>query len=294
MTQNNMKLSILAPAKVNLFLDVLSKREDGYHEICSVMQAVSLYDEIFLQIKKSDSFNIILDGSNKQLRWDGSNLVYKACDLFVKEAGLKGYTFEFYVQKNIPVCAGMAGGSTDAAGALLLLNKAFNNLFSVERLCEIGAKLGADVPFCILGGTCLCRGVGEKIISLKSFSNQYMVCAIDDSSVSTPQAYSMLDEKFGTDCGPSADIDDFLANIATSNAKNVCSALFNKFENVIIPKNPRIQHIKDKMLENNALGALMSGSGPSVFAIFASEADQKSALFALQKEEIQAFLCKSL
>lgn len=292
--QNNMKHTILAPAKVNLYLDVLSRREDGYHEIESVMQAVSLCDKISVDISDASELQISLSGTNDAIAWDEKNLAYRACELFAKEAKISNSRIEIFVEKNIPICAGMAGGSTDAAGVLLILNKAYGEPFSKEELCSIGARLGADVPFCIIGGTCLCKGVGDILIPLSPFSDRLLVCAIDSSSVSTPVAYSLLDKKYGTSATSSADLDAFLAYVKNGDLKGVTSSLFNKFESVIIPENPTILKIKDLLLSNGALGALMSGSGPSVFGVFENENDQKRALEALQKEKIQAFSCKSL
>lgn len=289
-----MRYSILAPAKINLYLDVLSKREDGYHEIKSVMQAISIYDEITLDITNSDKIIIRLNGSEPSLKWDESNLVYKACTLFLNEAKLDGYSFDFYVKKNIPICAGMAGGSTDAAGALLLLNQAFGNRFSIEDLCSLGAKLGADVAFCIRGGTCICEGVGEVLTPLPPLDTMYLVCAIDSSSISTPRAYSLLDEKYGIIVDESSNFKVFLKSAKNKDIHSICSLLFNKFESVIIPLNENIRTIKELLLKNGAIGALMSGSGPSVFGIFETEDAQKNAFFALQREKIRVFLCKSL
>ena len=289
-----MEYSILAPAKVNLYLDVLSKRNDGYHEIKSVMQAVSIYDEINLSVLPSEQATINLYGNNENIKWDETNLVYKACKLFLDGAKIKGHRLDIQVNKRIPVCAGMAGGSTDAAGTLILLNKAFGMPFSVEKLCSLGSLLGADVPFCIMSGTCLCEGTGDIVNPIPSFCNKYMVCAIDSSSVSTPKAYSLLDDKYGTDCKESMDIRSFISCVKSDDLHGVCASLYNKFESVIIPQNPNIQRIKDILIQNGALGALMSGSGPSVFAIFETEFAQKNAFKALENEKIRAFLCKSL
>ena len=289
-----MKYTILAPAKVNLYLDVLSKREDGYHEIESVMQSVSLCDKISIDISKSSELKISIDGTSDAIAWDEKNLAFKACKIFANEAKITNSKIDIFVEKNIPISAGMAGGSTDAGGVLILLNKAFGEPFSRERLCELGASLGADVPFCIVGGTYLCKGVGEVLLPLAPFKDKLLVCAIDSSSVSTPVAYGMLDKKYGTDATSSSDINTFLAYVKNDDLKGVSSSLFNKFESVIIPENPSILKIKDLLLENGALGALMSGSGPSVFGLFGNETDQKRAFDALQKEKIQAFLCKTL
>lgn len=289
-----MNYSILAPAKVNLYLDVLSRREDGYHEIESVMQSISLFDEISLEASASKGLEIYLNGSDNSLLWDEGNLAYKACNLFLSEANINNCRIDIFVKKNIPISAGMAGGSTDASGVLLLLNKAFGEPFSLEKLCELGSRLGADVPFCIMGGTCLCKGVGEILTPIAPFKDKLMVCAIDASSVSTPKAYSMLDEKYGTSASRSCDINAFLAYVKNDDLIGVSGSLFNKFENVIIPSNQSISKIKALLIENGALGALMSGSGPSVFGIFENEADQIRAYKALQDAKIRAFLCKTL
>ncbi len=289
-----MKYYINAPAKINLFLDVLGKRDDGYHEIRSVMQSVSLYDEISLEILPSSNTKIELSGTTNVIKWDESNLAYKACALFLSRLGKSDVLIKIHIDKHIPIGAGMAGGSADASGVLILLNQAFDFPFSTDELCEIGAKLGADIPFCIKGGTCLCEGIGEKLTPIKSLSEMNILCAIDDSNVSTPQAYKMIDEKYGEGRTNGVDISPLMNAIDDENVQGIASSLYNKFEGVIIPQNPKINEIKSVMIENGALGALMSGSGPSVFGIFPSESAQKNAYFALQSKKIQVFLCKSL
>lgn len=289
-----MKYFIKAPAKINLFLDVLGKREDGYHEIRSVMQSVSLYDEISLEMLPCSDIKIELSGSNKLIKWDESNLAYKACALLLSHLKIGNAHIKIHIEKNIPIGAGMAGGSADASGTLILLNQALGFPLSTDELCELGSKLGADIPFCIKGGTCLCEGIGEVLTPITSFSGAYMLCAIDDSSISTPQAYKMLDEKYGDFSFERVDISPIMLAIEKNDVFGVASNLYNKFESVIIAQNPKINEIKDIMLKCGAIGTLMSGSGPSVFGIFPSEITQKNAFFALQSEKIQAFLCKSL
>ncbi len=288
------KYSISAPAKINLYLDVLSKRENGYHNIKSVMQTVSLCDEITMVVEKSKKNKIKLSGSSNEIKWDKKNLVYRACELFLQETGITGYTFTIYVEKIIPVCAGMAGGSTDAAATLLLLNQYFDDMLPIERLCELGARLGADVAFCIHGGTCLCEGVGEILTPIKSLAGLYVVCAIDSSSVSTPQAFAMLDEKFGTNCTDSSNIEEFLASVENGSPTEICSKLYNKFESVILPALPNTQQIKKILLDNGALGALMSGSGPSIFGIFENEEACLNAYVSLVNADFTAFLTKTI
>ena len=282
-------------AKINLYLDVLNKRDDGYHNIKSVMQSISLCDTLSLEIADIDGENEIeIICSIPSLKCDNSNLIYKAFKAFFDTSKISGKKCTFHLKKNIPISAGMAGGSSNASTALLLLNEACNFPLTKEQIFKVGHKIGADVAFCLEGGTCLCEGIGEKITILPKFKNAFIVCAIDESSVSTPVAFSMLDDKFGTNCNDSADITSMLHSIKNNDIFGICSALYNKFEQVIIPQNKRIQEIKNSLIQHGAIGALMSGSGPSVFGIFNNEESQKNAYNALKNDNISAFLCKTL
>ncbi len=284
-----------AYGKINLYLDVLDKREDGYHNVKSVMQSVSLCDEITLEVSDIQGENEIdIISSDSRLKCDKSNLIYKAWFRFFEATQILGKKCIFTLKKNIPMAAGMAGGSSDCASALLLLNEAFGSPLSYEELVILGSKIGADVAFCIKGGTCICEGIGEKITPLKRFKDAYLICAIDESSVSTPYAFSLLDEKYGTNCTDSGNIFSVIDGIEGENLMAVCNGLYNKFESVIIPKIKNVQVIKDIMLSCGALGALMSGSGPSVFGIFGDEASQISAFNVLKNHGINAFLCKTV
>lgn len=284
-----------AYGKINLYLDVLNKREDGYHNVRSVMQSVSLCDKLTLEITDIQGGNeISIISSDTSLKCDKSNLIFKAWDKFFEVTKIKGKKCAFTLEKNIPMAAGMAGGSSDCACALLLLNEVFGYPFSEGDLIKLGSKIGADVAFCIKGGTCICEGIGEIITPLNSFKDVLLVSAIDESSVSTPYAFSLLDEKYGTDCSDSGDICRVIDGIKSSDTKMVTEGLYNKFENVIIPKIENVQKIKDIMVNNGAIGALMSGSGPSVFGIFNTEKTQKIAFDALKNNGIKAFLCKTV
>ena len=284
-----------AYGKINLYLDVLDKREDGYHNVKSVMQSVSLCDEITLEVTDIQGENEIdIVSSDNRLKCDKSNLIYKAWFRFFEATQISGKRCVFTLEKNIPMAAGMAGGSSDCACALSLLNEAFGSPLSYEKLVVLGSKIGADVAFCIKGGTCICEGIGEKITPIKSFSGAYLICAIDESSVSTPYAFSLLDERHGTSCADSGDISCVIEGINGGNLSDVCKGLYNKFESVIIPEIKNVQAIKDIMLYCGALGSLMSGSGPSVFGIFESEKEQLSAFNTLKKHGINAFLCKTV
>ena len=284
-----------AYGKINLYLDVLNKRDDGYHNVKSVMQSVSLCDEITLEVTDIQGENEIdIITSDNRLKCDKSNLIYKAWHRFFEATKISGKRCIFSLKKNIPMAAGMAGGSSDCACALSLLNKAFGSPLSYDELVILGSKIGADVAFCIKGGTCICEGIGEKITPIKGFTDALLVCAIDESSVSTPYAFSLMDERYGTDCTDSGDISTVIDGISKENLSMVCEGLYNKFENVIIPKITNVQKIKDLMLSSGAVGALMSGSGPSVFGVFDNEKSQISAFNVLKSNGINAFLCKTV
>ena len=287
----------LAYGKINLHLDVLDKMENGYHNINSVMQSVSLCDAVTLEIKdldKSEDNIIEILSTSGTIPNDKTNIVYKCASRFLDQTKIKGKKFIFTIEKNIPVSAGMAGGSSDGATALKLLNQASNYALSQEELLIIGATVGADIPFCLTGGTCICQGIGDKITPIQSFKDVFIVSAIDCSNVSTPVAFSLLDEKFGTSCTPSKNIEDIIHAIERSDVEGVGGLLYNKFEQVIIPKIQNVQTIKNIMLKNGAIGALMSGSGPSVFGIFMDENTQKKAYEELKNCSINAFLCKTV
>ena len=285
-----------AYGKINLHLDVLDKMENGYHNVESVMQSVSLCDKITLDIDSIGGEENIIEISvaDGKLPNDKTNLVYKCAKKFFDVTKITGKKCFFHIEKHIPIAAGMAGGSADGAVAMRLLNEACGQALSYDELCKIGAQVGADIPFCIKGGTCLCKGMGDSLTPINSLKNAYLVSAIDSSSVSTPVAFSLLDEKYGTECKCSKDISPMVVAIENNDLSSVCALLYNKFESVIIPINQNVQKIKDIMVENGAMGTLMSGSGPSVFGIFMDESSQKKALIALQNCSINAFLCKTI
>ena len=284
-----------AYGKINLYLDVLDRMENGYHNIESIMQSVSLCDEITLEIDNCDGENVIeIITSSGKIPNDKTNLVYKCAKRFFDHTGISGKKCVFIIEKRIPVSAGMAGGSSDGAISMKLLNEACGTVLSHEELCKIGATVGADIPFCLTGGTCICKGIGNDITPLPSFKNVLLVSAIDYSSVSTPVAFSMLDKKYGTSCTSSQNINLMIDAVKSGNASSVSAQLYNKFESVIMTTNENVEKIKRIMLENGAVGALMSGSGPSVFGIFLDEISQNTALQALKNCSINAFLCKTV
>ena len=292
--QNKLIYEKKAYGKINLYLDVLNKRPDGYHNIRSVMQTVSLSDTVRLEATPDIKLSIDIECSDASIKCDKSNLVYKAAEAFFTKCGVECMNYRFYIEKNIPVSAGMAGGSSDAAATLHLLNESMGFPLSEEELCRLGAKIGADVPFCIVGGTCICEEIGEKLTRLPTFSNFHLICAIGTSSVSTPNAFSMLDNKFGTDCADSSSIDAMVRCIEERDLFGVCERLYNKFEAVILDSNPDAAHIKKLLFEYGAVGSLMSGSGPSVFGFFDTEEKAVKAVELLKINKIRANICKTI
>ncbi|MBQ8392203.1 MAG: 4-(cytidine 5'-diphospho)-2-C-methyl-D-erythritol kinase [Clostridia bacterium] len=283
-----------AYGKINLYLDVLDKRSDGYHNIRSVMQTVSLCDTISLSIEPSEENVINITCSDPSIACDSSNLVYKAGMAFLLKYRGKCMIFNFHIEKNIPVSAGMAGGSADASAVLHLMNEVYGYPYSEDELCEIGSHVGADVAFCVKGGTCICEGIGEILTRLPTFSGFTLVYAKDCSSVSTPSAFRMLDEKYGIQCADSSDINKVVSSVIKKDLYGVCSSLYNKFESVILPINQGVEFIKNKLVEYGAIGTLMSGSGPSVFAIFDNEIKAHMASDELNANKIRAGVCKTI
>ena len=289
-----------AYAKINFYLDVMGKMENSYHEIESVMQSISLFDTVTLTVSEGSGENeITITSNSSQIPLNENNLVYKAAIKFLAflENGItkiENKKLSFHIEKNIPVEAGMAGGSTDCAASLYLLNEAFGYPIKDKELLSLGASLGADVAFCQTGGTALCRGIGDKIEILKSAPSLNLVSAIGNTGISTPVAFGLLDEKFGTHPGSSGDLDSFICALKCGDANKIASSLFNKFEAVIEPTNESVSEIKNELLKNGALGALMSGSGPSVFGIFESENEAIHAANELKKKNFRVFLCKTV
>lgn len=262
-------MKIKAYAKINIGLDVIRKREDGYHEVRMIMQNIDLYDE--LVVEKTDK-DIIITTDSSELPVNEDNLIYKAAKLFLSEHG-SDFGVRISLKKNIPVAAGLAGGSTDAAATLLALNSISGTDLSIEELSKIGVRIGADVPYCIMGGTVLSEGIGEILTPIAKCPKIRILLAKPPVGVSTAFVYNNL--RLDTVSHP--DIDAIIDAIGRSDVKAMCSGLGNVLESVTIPANPVISDIKNIMTDNGALGALMSGSGPSVFGVFESDEDIQKA-----------------
>ena len=271
------EISLKALAKINLGLDVLGKREDGYHEVRMVMQTIHLYDRV--EIKQTRSPHIHVETNLYYLPVNEDNLVYRAAKLMKDEFQIKEGV-RIVLQKFIPVAAGLAGGSSDAAAVLVGMNRIFNLGLKQNKLMELGLKIGADVPFCIMRGTALAEGIGEKLTALPPMPKCPVLIAKPAISVSTKAVYEGLKLYDGME---HPDIDGVMEGIQQKDLKGVASHMGNILETVTIPMYPVIEDIKKLMLENGALNAMMSGSGPTVFGLFPNEKEIRRAYEALKQ-----------
>ncbi len=282
-----MTVSVPAHAKINLFLDILSKKENGYHNIVSLMHTVSLCDIITVEYEDSSDKAISVSCNNTDIPCGKDNLVYKAASIYPINGKIN-----INIDKNIPMSAGLAGGSADAAATLLALNKLSASPLSIEELCAMGAKLGADIPFCLKKGACLVEGIGDILTPLAPMPSFPMVIAKAGEGMSTPDAYRALDIKYKDfkDYGVKYDKLEILKN-NSNNTAEFCDGLFNIFESVVEEQRPCVSSIKETMLNCGANGAMMSGSGTSVFGIFEREEDAAVCVEKLKQTGASAHLC---
>ena len=286
-----------ANAKINLYLDVVSLREDGFHDIKSIMHTVSLCDEISVKYIPSKSTYIkLFIAGNRFLPTDSKNLAHRAAALFLEKASLTA-GIEITMRKNIPVAAGLAGGSADAAAVLKAMNKIFGKLFSDKALASIASELGSDIPFCLYGKTALCEGRGEIMTKLPDSLKMHFVIAVGNEHVSTPAAYRRLDEAFSNFDGSVKTGGD--AHYARLLSDMKCGtltqeALFNVFEPAVLPICPNAEKIKLMLKEEGAIATLMSGSGPSVFGVFSNEEAARLAQKKLRDAGVNAHYAYSI
>lgn len=279
-------LTVNAYAKINLFLDIEGRRSDGFHDIVSVMQTVSLCDVLTLE-RAERGIEVANDIGIEKER----DLTFRAAAAFFAAAGGEGGV-RIAVDKRIPMGAGLAGGSADAAAVLRGLNELYGRPFADEKLAEIGLTLGSDVPFCVIGGTKLTRGRGEKMTDLPSMPDCPLVVAIGDDHVSTPAQFAELDRRFDNFVGRKPELDRLRAieRAFAEGSTRIEDSLYNIFE-ITGRFSPEIKEI---MTSSGARGALMSGSGSSVFGIFADDADAKKAADELIKHGYRAFTCRPI
>ena len=257
----NKTISVKAYAKLNLFLEITGKRDDGYHLLRSVMQSISLYDVLRFEFTEGNDVKLLSNDENMPL--DKKNLVWKAIDAFYRSVDVQRMGVSVYIQKNIPSMAGMAGGSSDAAATLVALNELYGKPLTSEELCEIGATLGADVPFCIVGGTVLCEGVGDILTKLDDIPDCCFAVAKPDIGISTPEAYKLFDNMTITD---KPDYKGFKAGLVSGDIKKIADNLYNSLE--IACNLDEINEIKSRFVDFGALNSMMTGSGSAVFGIF--------------------------
>ena len=267
-----------AYAKVNLGLDVLRRREDGYHEVKMIMQTIGICDELIISTS-ADTVGVNLIADVDTLPLDGSNLIVKAANLMMEKYNIK-QGIDVKLIKNIPVAAGLAGGSSDAAATLRGMNRLFGLGLTEEELCRLALKIGADVPFCVHGGTYLSEGIGEKLTKLTDVPQCTVLVAKPNFGVSTGYVYSNLHvDKIKKH----PDMDKVIECVNNKDLKGIASNMENILENVTVNDYPFIQVIKDIMLEFGALNSIMSGSGPTVFGLFDNKANAERAAVALRE-----------
>lgn len=277
---SNYDISLKALAKINLGLDVVRRREDGYHEVRMIMQTIHLYDR--LDIKRTKESGIQIQTNLSFLPVNENNLIYKAAKLLMDEFSITdGVSVK--LDKRIPVAAGMAGGSTDAAAMLFGMNRLFSLGLTKRQLMERGVQIGADVPYCIMRGTALAEGIGEELSPLAPMVKCPVLIAKPSISVSTKFVYQNL-KLDDTTVHP--DIDLLIEDIRAKNLYDIAAHMGNVLETVTIPNYPVIDEIKKHMLSHGAVGAMMSGSGPTVFGLFDDEATAKKAYKAMRSSHL--------
>lgn len=283
-----MSVTVIAPAKINLSLEVLSKRSDGYHDISTVMQAVDLYDTVVLDENSLGEITISCDYDG--VPCDETNICYKAAKRFFEYTNLENKGVDIKIIKKIPTQAGLGGGSSDGAAVIMGLNNMFNTLLKPKEMCEIGEKVGADVPFLIEGGTKLATGIGtqlKKIVGLNKGCD-IVICKPDTVSVSTKEAYKKVDA-----LNPHASYtNEMIKALYSRDMFFISTTLYNDFELAL--KIPEVNDVKSAMLKSSANGCGMSGSGSAVFGLFTSSRKAKKCAEKLEATYKNVFLCKPI
>lgn len=272
-----------ACAKLNLYLDITGILPDGYHALCSVMQSIDLYDTV--KVGLADTVHLTVD--KRYIPTDERNTAFKAAKAFFNATGINGGA-EISIRKIIPVGAGMAGGSADAAAVLNLLNILYGMPLSNEELSAVALKVGADVPFCLEGGTMLAEGKGEKLTRLPRLAKCFFVVVKPDFSVSSKEAYGMFDEQ-GGDCPP---VDGIIEGLKKRNIRDICAAMGNDLERCIASSHPEINDIKNKLCSMGAIGAMMTGSGSAVFGVFEDITQARKVAEELKQSRHRVFVCR--
>ncbi|MCL2322150.1 MAG: 4-(cytidine 5'-diphospho)-2-C-methyl-D-erythritol kinase [Oscillospiraceae bacterium] len=275
-------------AKINLSLDILRKREDGYHEVDMIMQTIDLYD--IIELMPTDDSDIIIRCNKKYVPNDNRNTAYKAAEHFFNVFDIhKGVNI--VIKKNIPVSAGMAGGSSNAAAVYRGLRSMFKPEVNNDELRELSVKTGSDVPFCISGGTAICRGIGEKITNIKSFKDKILVVVKPNFGVSTTEIYKRFDM---SKIFKHPDNRILKQAIERDNLPLVCREMRNLLENVTIGMHPKIKEIKKELLSFGSLGSMMTGSGPTVFGFFDDMLTAQRAFVKMRSKFDEVFITRTM
>ena len=278
-------MKVKVAAKINLMLDILKKLDNGYHSLFMIMQSVGLYDT--LTVEKNDDNEIIIKCDTEGVPCNEKNIVYKCANAFFEELAIEDRGVTIHIEKKIPMAAGTAGGSADGAGVLYCLNKIYNTNLSQKELCEIGGRIGADIPFCLVGGTAIALGTGTIIAPVKDFADCYIVLCKPDQDVSTPEAYAQFD---ALNRVRHLDRISMVDAVADGNYEKICSLCGNVFEQAVeVPKRP---HIKGIMRKSGSDACVMSGSGPTVFGIFSEKEKAEDAYNKLSKKYDNVYICK--
>lgn len=264
-------MRVRAYGKINLTLDVLGRRRDGYHLLDTVMQTVSIWDE--LEIQQSHEPGIHLQCNRESLPLDSKNTVYRAVKLFMEDQGLLNEGVSVFIRKYIPSRSGMGGGSADAAAVLRGLNEMFRTNLSAEKLMEIGERIGADVPFCVVGGAARCTGTGAEVSPAPAMPKCWLVVCKPPVGMSTPRAYALLDQ-YPLSSTPATP--RMMDALAAGNLREIGRNVSNRFDETL--QLAQVQTIKRILMESGALGAMMTGSGSSVYGIFENEQTARSAM----------------
>lgn len=281
-------IELKSRAKINLSIDVLGKRQDGYHLVEMIMQTIDLFD--IIKIFSLDEDTIVINSNSKDIPVDSSNIVYKAANLIKQEFNIKR-GIKIYIEKNIPVAAGMAGGSSNAAAVLVGLNKLWDLNLSKNKLKEIGLQLGADVPFCIEGEASLAENIGEKLTNIDGLSQDvFILVCKPELFVSTKEVYEAIDSKT---IKKRPDNKLLIELLKENNIELLAKNMYNVLGSVTKEKYPIINEIEEIMINNKALGAMMSGSGPTVFGLYDNEDDAEKCRKILLENFKQVYLVKS-
>ncbi len=274
-------------AKINLSLDVLNKREDGYHEVEMIMQTIDLYDLVYLT--PTDDI-ISIKCNKKYVPNDNRNLAYKAAEHFIKTYDIKKGV-NIVIKKNIPVSAGMAGGSSNAAAVYRGLRNMYKPDITNEELRELAVKIGSDTPFCITGGTAICKGIGEKITYLRPFKNKILVIVKPNFGVSTAEVYKRLDI---SKIFKHPDNKLLRSAIERDNLILLCKEMKNLLENVTLDMHPKIRDVKRDLIYNGSIGAMMTGSGPTVFGFFEDMLTAQRCFLKMKSRFYETFITRTI